>query len=236
MRLESSELRDALAAEYVLGTLRGRARDRFEAIMREDSGLRELVILWEGLLDRFNSGIEPVPAPPQLWAAIERRLGFVAAAPQHTTALAGMGMRWIRGAALSFGIAALLIAALVFRPEPAGQGFAPDMQVVLQNKQAKPVWQVAADTKHNMLMISAVRPINLPADRDLELWLVPKSGEPPISLGLMPTQMAHKRMVVSSTPLVEGAALAVSLEPKGGSPTGVATGPILYVQAYEVSS
>lgn len=106
--------------------------------------------------------------------------------------------------------------------------------MVLENKQAKPVWQVQVDSQHNMLRISAVRPIKLPSDRDLELWLVPKSGEAPISLGLMPTDMAQKRQIVADTPLTEGAALAVSLEPRGGSPTGSATGPILYVQEYEI--
>ncbi|MDX1496484.1 MAG: anti-sigma factor [Salinisphaeraceae bacterium] len=236
MRLESTELRDALAAEYVLGTLRGQARNRFEAIMRDDADLRDLVTLWEGLLDRFNSGIEPVPAPPRLWAAVERRLGFRDAPPRMQALKTGSRMHWLRGLWVSAGVTALLVMALIFSPEPVGDPFAPDLQVVLENKQAEPVWQVQADTRHNILKISAVRPINLPSDRDLELWLVPKSGEPPISLGLMPTQMAHKRLVVSETPLAEGAALAVSLEPKGGSPTGSATGPILYVQSYEIRS
>jgi anti-sigma-K factor RskA len=55
---------------------------------------------------------------------------------------------------------------------------------------------------------------------------VPGSGAPR-SLGLISDKGAT---VVKKSRVLEGtAALAVSLEPPGGSPTGAPTGPILYV-------
>jgi anti-sigma-K factor RskA len=47
MRRAPGELAQALAAEYVLGTLRGRARRRFEAMVAHDASLAETVARWE---------------------------------------------------------------------------------------------------------------------------------------------------------------------------------------------
>ena len=67
--------------------------------------------------------------------------------------------------------------------------------------------------------------VSLEANQALELWAVPASGAPR-SLGLI---SASGATVVQKGKVLEGAAaLAVSLEPPGGSPTGAPTGPILY--------
>eukprot|EP01035_Chromulina_nebulosa_P045846 gene45846-62091_t len=68
--------------------------------------------------------------------------------------------------------------------------------------------------------------VGVKADRTLELWAIPGSGSPR-SLGLIAASGAS---VVKQSKLPPGtAALAVSLEPTGGSTTGVPTGPVLYV-------
>lgn len=73
MKSGNRELVDRLAAEYVLGTLRGGARRHFERWLRSPQ-VRLMVHEWE---DRL-SGLEPVPqrvAPPdQVWEGIEQRL------------------------------------------------------------------------------------------------------------------------------------------------------------------
>ena len=230
MKMQSPELRDALAAEYVLGTLRGLARARFERWLKDDVKLQDDVALWEGLLQGFNESIKPVSAPPRLWTALERRLGFVEQDQKAHSPVVAAGLRWWRGAGISFAIAAMLVAVLVFRPSPELDSFQPDMQIALQNKQARTVWQLQADTHSNTLIATAIRPIQLPDDRSLELWLIPKSGGAPVSLGLMPTGMDNKLVITAEVALGEAAAFAVSLEPTGGSPTGGPTGPVLYVQ------
>jgi anti-sigma-K factor RskA len=68
--------------------------------------------------------------------------------------------------------------------------------------------------------------VSMEANRALELWSLPPSGAPR-SLGLI---AADKATVVKRGKVLEGtSALAVSLEPAGGSPTGAPTGPVLYV-------
>ena len=46
MRYEDPELRERLAAEYVLGTLPSRSRRRFERLMTEDPALARVVAVW----------------------------------------------------------------------------------------------------------------------------------------------------------------------------------------------
>ena len=47
MNYRRPELRDRLAAEYVLGTLHGRARARLQQLLRDDPQLQARVAFWE---------------------------------------------------------------------------------------------------------------------------------------------------------------------------------------------
>ncbi|WP_425497534.1 anti-sigma factor [Hoeflea ulvae] len=63
--------------------------------------------------------------------------------------------------------------------------------------------------------------------KSLELWLVPGEGAA-VSLGLVPADGG--RLVLDQDlvrQISDGALLAVSVEPLGGSPTGTATGPVV---------
>jgi anti-sigma-K factor RskA len=54
------DLADRLAAEYVLGTLRGRARSRFEALLPAHPALRDAVAQWEQRLVPLAANVKPV--------------------------------------------------------------------------------------------------------------------------------------------------------------------------------
>ena len=71
---------DALAAEYVLGTLRGRARRRFEQVMARRPELARAVESWEGRLHRMAGALPPVEPSPSLWASLQQATGAVEAA------------------------------------------------------------------------------------------------------------------------------------------------------------
>ena len=70
----------------------------------------------------------------------------------------------------------------------------------------------------------------LAADKSFELWLIRPGQAAPVPLGLMPVRAGEQVALRSKTPLGEGIAFAVSLEPRGGSPTGLPTGPVLHVK------
>ncbi|HSS69271.1 MAG TPA: hypothetical protein VLQ46_01310, partial [Casimicrobiaceae bacterium] len=60
MNLRTPGRSDALAAQYVLGTLRGRARERFERLAHSDSGLGDAVRQWEERLVPLAEELPPV--------------------------------------------------------------------------------------------------------------------------------------------------------------------------------
>jgi anti-sigma-K factor RskA len=73
-----------------------------------------------------------------------------------------------------------------------------------------------------------MKPWKLPSGMSLELWVMPVEGAPR-SLGLVRNEKGDTMMTVTqSDPRVQGAkALAISMEPAGGSPTHQPTGPVL---------
>ena len=73
-------------------------------------------------------------------------------------------------------------------------------------------------------------PHALDAGKALELWILPAEGNP-VSLGLLPASGEQRRELSAAqrAALAGAKQLAVSLEPAGGSPTGLPTGPVLHV-------
>jgi anti-sigma-K factor RskA len=74
--------------------------------------------------------------------------------------------------------------------------------------------------------IDPVRSQDLSAQKSFELWAI--AGGPPKPLGLVSATPGKPLVVPASAVGAAGTVLAVSLEPEGGSPTGLPTGPVLF--------
>ena len=125
---------------------------------------------------------------------------------------------WQASTAAALAIAASLAAFIVLRSPPP-----LDVAVLTPRTGEGPVLLATAEPNGAL----SVRPngtIAVPNDRDLELWALAAGETRPRSLGVLPA--AGGRLVVAS--LAPGTQLMVSLEPRGGSPTGQPTGPVLY--------
>jgi len=213
---------DRLAAEYVLGTLRGAARRRFERLLAVHPSLRRAVVAWQERLAPMSDVVEPVVPPPHVWAAIERRLFGQPAAPGlwHRIGL------WRLTTSLATA-AVVVLAVLVSRvPEPK----AP-LLVVLASQDVlttpvKAAFVASISGDGAVLVLEPLERPELNAAQALELWAVPAKGVPR-SLGLV--RAAGSTTVRRNALLDDTAALAVSLEPPRGSPTGQPTGPIVSV-------
>ena len=70
------ELRERLAAEYALGTLRGRARERMRHWLDDDPELAREVERWEARLAPLAEAVQPLAPPARVWPKIEQRLWF----------------------------------------------------------------------------------------------------------------------------------------------------------------
>ena len=228
-------LADALAAQYVAGTLRGGARRRFEALLPSHPLLRVAVDDWRARLMPLTAVLRPEAPPAGTWARIEQRLW-----PQASVAMAEAqpwwrGLAFWRGASGLATVAAVGLAVLLANPGPQ----APPVVVVLQGTEAggpslgSIVASVSGDGRS--LVAQPLQTVAMPAGRTLELWAVPPQGAPR-SLGLISAQGAtvirrDKLLNLSKNALLDQrntAALAVSVEPAGGSPTGAPTGPVVF--------
>ena len=239
MRYERELLQDRLAAEYVLGTLRGAARTRFQRVLRDNAALRLAVEAWQARLVPMAAAIAPVQPPRRVWKAIAARI-----APAGSPAPGGLwnSLAFWRGLGLfaSGAAAALLAAVAVFAPEkpapapqvvrvPASEMPAAYFAVLSDPKSQKPVLVVSATRGSDRLVVKRLDASIVVPGKSLELWALPP-GKAPQSLGLVAAQERHtvKMRAVADQSLGETPMLAISLEPDGGAPNGAPTGPVLY--------
>jgi len=227
MNLRAPGRADALAAEYVLGTLRGRARTGFERMARTDPVLAEAVRRWEERLLPLAQEMPPLAPPARVWQAIQKRTRGSARDAPVPRASMWASLRLWRGLALAGLAAAFVLAIALFTPAPER----PEgtLVVVLATQDAKPALVASADRTGRILTVKALAPVELATDRALELWALPEGGNPR-SLGLISASgVARVALAQSADEVLRNVpALAVSLEPRGGSPTGLPTGPVLF--------
>jgi anti-sigma-K factor RskA len=227
-----ANLAETLAAEYVAGTLRGGARRRFDRLLPAHPQLQHAVREWQARLMPLTGEVRPVTPPSRVWQGITRRLWTEAGASAAATR-PGWWQRlslW-RGLAGAGALAVLVLSVLLASP-PAAQ--AP-IVVVLQGTPALPggdgaiVASLSGDGR--ALATRPVQPVALQTGRALELWAVPASGAPR-SLGTISptgTSVVGRERLPGSLLGTGVSALAVTIEPPGGSPTGQPTGPIVYL-------
>lgn len=220
------ELRDALAAEYVLGTQSRLVRNRMTALIAQDQELADRVNWWESRLESLADSVSPVPAPPWLWRKIENALNPPAEEPsgfwsnvrvwRWTTALAG---------------ALALVLALLPAPVPRPDMITPEggVVLVLSDQDSRSAWLVSRRSADDPIR---AQPLDLPVlteTQAYELWLLPPDAAP-LSVGLLDAdQRTELTLDQQLNALIEpGIGMAVSLEPPGGSPTGAPTGPVVF--------
>ncbi|MEP6997071.1 MAG: anti-sigma factor [Betaproteobacteria bacterium] len=227
MNYRTPERANALAAHYVLGTMPARARSRFARLARTDSVLGDAIRAWEARLSPLAQSVPPVEPPERVWMAILARIdrGGAASAPERRGAWASVSL-W-RGLALT-GFATAIALAVVLLMPPLERPEAT-LVAVLAGDDAKPALLASADRTGRVLTVKLIAPLAPAADRSLQLWALPATGNPR-SLGLVPMSgiVRIALPVAAGTALQDIPALAVSLEPSGGSPTGLPTGPVLY--------
>jgi anti-sigma-K factor RskA len=217
MRLSREAIR-ALAAEYVVGTLRGRARRRFETLREKDRDVREAVDQWESQLTPLAEQVKPVEPPGRVWKNIEARIG-----PAKPVADSETGF-WRSLGLIATGLAAVLAIAMLWT-SPSREREA-DFVAVLTASDSIPRMIVSMHDAGE-LRVRVVNSWKGTEGKSLELWALPKNGAPR-SLGLVENERETRiRVAVTDARLLGASAFAVSLEPHGGSPTGAPTGPVL---------
>ncbi|CAO4146814.1 Regulator of SigK [Methylorubrum aminovorans] len=226
---------DAVAGEYVLGTLPLEERAAFAEALDQDASLRATVLAWETRLGRLTDMIAAVPPEPRVWIGIEARIASQTVLRSQARKEASAGearilqlerelQRWRLGASIAGALAASLAVWTAVGPLPATR----DAQyvAVVDRGGALPALIVRVDLDSGTVQVRSLA-AEAPPDRSLELWYV-TTGAAPRSLGLVTNATARIPVPVALSADVKGVKLAVSVEPKGGSPTGAPTGPVIY--------
>jgi anti-sigma-K factor RskA len=238
MNYDKPELRRRLAAEYVLGTLAGPARRRFQRLLETDSSLRQDVAWWENRLHTLYGGLAPVRPRAEVWDDIQRRLGNdLKGAPivgnVDTALIAANESRfWRFWASVSTAIAAVFALALLLRaptpvpvaPAPVATSAAPSWVALLQMPNSTMHWTVSLSPQRGEMTAAAGGEPPALDGHSPELWWLSPQG--PVAIGVLPltgggTMQLPKGMGGGEIKL------AVSIEPAGGSPTGKPTGPVV---------
>jgi anti-sigma-K factor RskA len=228
MNYRNSQLLDELAAQYVVGTLRGPARTRFERLCRQIPQATQALHRWEDRLVNLAKDIEPVKPPAIVWQKIQARLGHTR--EEEPRGFMANFLSWWRRPELvlaSIAVVALSLSLVsyVTRQDVSTIGIFADT-----TNQTSELWRVEATKDREELVVTRATTQALDPTKDYELWALPDSGAAPVSLGLMPKSGKRSLSLSDKQRLALAGAskIAISLESLGGSTTG-APGTVLFV-------
>lgn len=122
----------------------------------------------------------------------------------------------------------LLVAAIIARNPP---NFSREPIVaVIRDKERHPIWAIRLASAAHQIAADSLRTQRAAADHVYQLWLLVPDSAKPHQLGLLP-QSGRKQIAVTpeNTRLLTGAGeLIVTVEPIGGSPEPVPSGPTAF--------
>lgn len=225
---------DALAGEYVLGTLDPAERSVVAARRQREPALDAAIRDWEQRLAPLDAETREIAPPVGLWTRIERRLDAPVAdraMPSEIGQLKRQVQRWRRAAIAASAIAAALVVTVgvreqLYRAQPT------NFVGVFQQGDIEPVFYLTINLQTRELTLRPVRAERQPG-KTYQLWIASDQiGPAPQSLGLVNADLAptHKSLTGFDPALLRQATFGVSLEPEGGSPTGRPTSPALHAK------
>jgi anti-sigma-K factor RskA len=210
-----------LAGEYVLGALDANEASEVAGALASNTELRRAVTFWEEQLHPLSELAAPAEPLPGVWEAIEARITRPApkpAAPRFWEN--AVVWRW---STAGFAAAAASLALWILLTPAAGPSF---VAVLHPPQQDQASWIATAG--RSGLVVRAVSAATPPRDRAFELWAIAPGATRPKSLGVIPPD-GELRLGTLPPDLRDGATLAISIEPLGGSPTQQPTGPVVFV-------
>ena len=246
--LQNPPLIEQLAASYALGTLRGGARRRFEALARTHTVIRAQALIWQGRMSSVAE-LQPQAAPSEaVWKRIQNlvKADIESKAMQAARTAVKPDKGWWSNLNLwrglsSMGVGVAAVALMVgvnlnsINTKLGGEvqelnarlSATPEIQyvAVLADDKAAASMLVTFDPKTQRLTLKRVGGFQTAADKSLQLWALPQTGGAK-SLGVLGNDAVVKLAATGND--VNVPLLAISLEPLGGVPSsGGPTGPVL---------
>lgn len=234
MKISDPDLQQALAQRYVLGTMAWPARRRFGRLMDDDPRVADAVYRVEERLLPLAWSLEPAQPSDLIWARISRQLLRPSSSPRRTSQwpLAAVSLALLVAAAGWWQTSQQppvveTVTETVIEPFPVEPAIG-----VVEDANGEPLWIARVYADLQRVDIDVRTAPEAQTDADYQLWLLRDDGTP-ISIGLLP-QTGERQVTLTPDALdalTRSETLAVSLEPLGGSPNPVPSGPVLYTAA-----
>jgi anti-sigma-K factor RskA len=184
---------ERLSREYVLGTLTGRARRRFERLLTEAPLAGRVVARWQQRFDVLAAGVPPVQPRDHVWQGLQQRL-FTSrekpAAPSFWARVQALLAPRVLGGAL----AGVLAATVVLKLQPqwleleSRSAALPQSYVgLLINDAGQPALLASSRRHGRSITVKLLQPLQVPEGQVARLWALPREGEP-FLVGLVPAR------------------------------------------------
>lgn len=231
MNYSDPQLQSRLAAEYVLGTLRGRARRRFERLLLAgEPGLQEATDHWQRRLNPLAETLPPMQPPPSVWRGIRRRIARPDAGRPSWIHRAWESTRLWRG--LGFASLALLVVygvATIQYQNRLEKARPTQYVAVLHDQGARPTVVASLTGDGRTLKLDMLSRGNVPEGKVMQIWCLPEGKDQPISMGMLKNSSVQFELSAEQlNELQQGGEIVVSIEPSGGSPVDRPSGPVKY--------
>jgi anti-sigma-K factor RskA len=220
---DSEEGGDAtLVAEFALGLLDAEAHERMAGRLAAEPTLRRELALWRLRLSSLDAGFAETPAPAGVLERVEARIF-----PAPAAAPTGFwnSLRFWRGLAAACFALAVVALGLDLAPRPPLTG--QELVAALEAEGSNVKFVAGYDQSTGTVRLAALSGDAVP-DKDFELWAI-KGSNAPVSMGVIPVNAKSDIRLSAALRqgFGQGTVLAVTLEQKGGSPTGAPQGPVV---------
>ena len=176
---------ERLAREYVLGTLTGRARRRFEQVLRQSPAANVAVDVWQERFSVLAAGVPPMQPREAVWQGLQRRLFAPAKAEVAKPGLLQWLGALLSGKALAGALAGVLMCAVVLRMQPQLLGLEAQQEALpasyvglLLDGSGKPTVLASSKRHGKQMTIKVLQPVQVPAGQVARLWAFPKDAAP----------------------------------------------------------
>ena len=242
-----------VAAEYVLGTLDKDERDAVEARRVNEPLIEQAIAQWQAHFSGLNDYVQDAEPRAGLFDEVLAKLdqqtnnkplsknALNSAASSVVVEMEAMRVklkRWRFGAFGASAMAACLAIVMVVKAPvaPVVQANAPFV-AVFQADDQQPAFIMSLDIETRQLTVRPVTAQGQGEGKTYQLWIkADEIGPAPRSLGLLANVSAPIQKQINYDPaVIRHATFGISVEPAGGSPTGVPTGPAIHGRLYPTS-
>lgn len=177
MRYTDPNLSEQLAAEYVLGTLRGRARKRFERLLPQYPHLQQKVEEWNLSINKLAVKSAPVEPPEKVWRGIEQVLFESSELPWYKKI--SLWQSLTLGSSLLAGVLAIMLFIIPAEPQA-------NYVLLLSDNIQQAGWSVSASKDMEQFFVDNLKPMKMPENQGCMLWVQPAGSNAIYPLGHLP--------------------------------------------------